>query len=287
MVVPARELGMSALTVADQATPCAVCGGMHEALEVPLLSRLWVYTNYDCNLACSYCLVSSSPTAPRRALPLETFRRVIDEALELGCAEVFLTGGEPAILPDLPAMIAHATPRLRTTVLTNGMLWRGSRLARLEEVNHPNLTLQISLDSGTPDLHDYYRGAGTWAKTVAGITDLRARGFHVRTGTTETLQSRRRLDDLVGFLSTLGIPPEDQIVRPLARRGESTHGAVLGRQDLVPELTVDRDGVYWHPIGPTDDLRVSDTIFPLRDAALRIEGMWQEMGGLRRARVFQ
>src|SRR2546430_1528393 len=245
---------------------CAVCGQVHPELDTPLLSRLWVYTNYDCNLHCSYCLVSSSPSTPRRGLPLETFCRLIDEAVALGCAEVFLTGGEPAIVPHIGAMIAYATPRLRTTMLTNGMLWKGPRIARLEAVNHPSLTLQVSLDSGTPDLHDYYRGAGTWAKTVDGIKTLRARGFRVRTGTTETMHSRRRLRELEDFLTSIGIPPEDQLVRPLARRGASRHGAVLEMHDLVPELTVDVDGVYWHPVAPTDDMRLTPTIFPLRAA---------------------
>ncbi len=274
-------------TTMSRVVPCAICGQIHEGMEEPLLSRLWVYTNYDCNLACRYCLVSSSPTTARRGLPLETFRRLVDEAYELGCQEVFLTGGEPAILPHLPEMIAYATQWMRTTVLTNGMLWRGARLARLAAVNHPNLTLQISVDSGTPDLHDYYRGAGTWAKTVAGIRLLREQGFRVRTGTTETLHTRRRLEELTTFLTDLGIPFEDQIVRPLARRGASRHGAVLAREDLVPELTVDVDGVYWHPVGPTEDLRISDTIFPLRDVVARAEQLWHEMGGRRKARIFR
>jgi MoaA/NifB/PqqE/SkfB family radical SAM enzyme len=260
---------------------------MHEGMEEPLLSRLWVYTNYDCNLQCSYCLVSSSPATARRGLPLETFRRLVDEASDLGCREIFLTGGEPAILSHLPEMIAHATRSMRTTVLTNGMLWRGARLARLAAVNHPNLTLQISLDSGTPDLHDYHRGAGTWAKTVAGIRLLGEHGFRVRTGTTETLHTQRRLEELAAFLIGLGVPPEDQVVRPLARRGASRHGAVLAQEDLVPELTVDVDGVYWHPVGPSEDLRISDSIFPLHEAAARAEQLWHEMGGRRKARIFR
>lgn len=266
---------------------CPICGLPHEGMEAQLLSRLWIYTNYDCNLACSYCLVSSSPSTPHRGLPLDTFTRLIDEAISLGCEEVFLTGGEPAIVPHLPEMIAYAVPRLRTTLLTNGMLWRGTRLARLVKVNHPNLTLQISLDSGAPDLHDYHRGAGTWARTVEGIRLLRERGFHIRTGTTETLHTRRRLRQLADFLTSIGIPPEDQIVRPLARRGASQHGAVLEREDLVPELTVDVDGVYWHPVGPSDDLRLSRTIFPLREVAVLAERLWHEMGGRRQARVFR
>ena len=36
----------------------------HAVVELP--SRVWIYTNYDCNLQCSYCLAYSSPRAPRR-----------------------------------------------------------------------------------------------------------------------------------------------------------------------------------------------------------------------------
>ena len=189
---------------------------------------------------------------------------------------------EAGIVPHLPEMIAYATPWIRTTLLTNGMLWRGARLERLAAVNHPNL----SLDSSTLDLHDYPRGAGTWAKTVAGIRLLRERAFRVRTGTTETLHTRRRLEELTAFLADLGIPPEDQIVRPLAMRGVSKHGASLSREDLVLELTVDLDGVYWHPI-MGDDLRISDTAFPFRQAMERAERLWHEMGGCRSAQIFR
>ena len=28
------------------------------------LWKLWIYTNYDCNLRCSYCVAKSSPNTP-------------------------------------------------------------------------------------------------------------------------------------------------------------------------------------------------------------------------------
>jgi hypothetical protein len=41
----------------------------------------------------------------------------------------------------------------------------------------------------------------------------------------------------------------------------------LGRADLVPEITITTDGVYWHPVGAEDeDLLVTRTIFPLASA---------------------
>src|SRR5688572_19152378 len=94
--------------------------------------KLWLYTNYDCNLRCAYCVAKSSPNAPRRALGLATVTRLVDEAVALGFDHVFFTGGEPFILNDIYDMLAYASARVTTTVLTNAMILRGSRLERLK-----------------------------------------------------------------------------------------------------------------------------------------------------------
>ena len=41
----------------------------------------------------------------------------------------------------------------------------------------------------------------------------------------------------------------------------------LSRADLVPEVTLTSEGVYWHPVGATDpDFFVSAQCFPLAQA---------------------
>lgn len=234
--------------------------------------KLWVYTNFDCNLRCAYCVAESSPAAPRRALGVETIRRVVDEAVALGFQEVFFTGGEPFLLDDIYDTLAYAAPRLKTTVLTNGMLMKGARLERLRAVAHPNLTVQVSLDGGRAEHHDAYRGAGTWIKTVKGIRALQAAGFRVRLGTTETPANSAHLDELDQFRAALGIPAADHFVRPLARRGFAREGTEVSAATLVPEVTVTAGGVYWHPLASpgSDDLLVSAEIFPLAAAVARI-----------------
>jgi len=57
--------------------------------------RLWVYTNFHCNLACDYCCVESSPSAAPRVIAVDEFERLVGEAVDAGVAELFLTGGEP------------------------------------------------------------------------------------------------------------------------------------------------------------------------------------------------
>ena len=86
------------------------------------LWKSWLYTNFDCNLRCSYCVAKSSPNAPRRALGMANVTRLVDEAVELGFSEIFFTGGEPFILKDIYEMLDYASARVRTTVLTNAMM---------------------------------------------------------------------------------------------------------------------------------------------------------------------
>lgn len=237
---------------------------------VPLpafLWKLWLYTNYDCNLKCSYCVAKSGPNAPRRALGVKNVQRLVDEAVSLGFSDIFFTGGEPFILGDIYDMLAYSARRVKTTVLTNAMLLRGMRLEKLvalaKEVPAENFIVQVSLDGGRPEDHDAYRGKGTWEKTVEGISLLQERGFRVRIGTTETPVNSPHLDELCQFHRSLGIPDEDHFIRPLAKRGYSREGLELDVNNLVPEVTANLDGIFWHPLSTDADMLVSRKLFPL------------------------
>jgi MoaA/NifB/PqqE/SkfB family radical SAM enzyme len=233
--------------------------------------KLWIYTNYDCNLRCSYCVAKSSPNAPRRAIGLANANRLVDEAVALGFTDVFFTGGEPFILNEIYAMLAYASARVRTTVLTNAMILRGARLDQLTAIANDNLIVQVSLDGGEAAHHDAYRGAGTWAKTVEGIKLLQERGFRVRLSTTETPANTPHLEQICTFHRGLGIPDEDHFIRPLAKRGYSKEGLELGMGNLVPELTANLDGVFWHPLSTDSDMQVAKKIFPLSNAYERVK----------------
>jgi MoaA/NifB/PqqE/SkfB family radical SAM enzyme len=228
--------------------------------------KLWLYTNFDCNLRCSYCVARSSPAAPRRALGLEDANRLVDEAVELGFSDVFFTGGEPFILNDIYEMLRYASERVRTTVLTNGMLLRGRRLERLAGIAGPNLLVQVSLDGARPEDHDPYRGDGSWVKTVEGIRLLQERGLHIRLSTTITPVNTGRLEAICEFHRSLGIPEEDHFMRPLAKRGFSSEGLELSLTNLAPEITATIDGIFWHPLSTDADMQISRSLFPLADA---------------------
>jgi pyruvate-formate lyase-activating enzyme len=228
----------------------------------PVGSRLWLYTNFDCNLHCDYCCVRSSPKVPRRELGLARVRRIASEAAEIGVSEIFVTGGEPFLLADIGEILASCTAAAPTTVLTNGMLLAGRRLQKLRSLPSDRLTLQISLDSPTPELHDRHRGTGTWLRAWQGIQCARREGFRVRLAA--TVSTDREAEEFRHFLDEQKIGEEDRVIRRIALRGFAAEGVAIARNDLAPEITITAEGVYWHPVGATDaDMLVTPDIFPL------------------------
>jgi MoaA/NifB/PqqE/SkfB family radical SAM enzyme len=237
-----------------------------------LLDRLWIYTNYDCNLSCSYCVAQSFVGSERKGLDLSQVYQLIDEAVEIGMAHLFLTGGEPFILHDIFEMIAYGLERMHVTVLSNGILLKGRRLEQLKALSpRERVTIQISLDGSNAATHDFYRGHGSWQKAIDAIQRLKADGFHVRLGTTQTPEKHQDLVAMCQLHRSLDIPDEDHIIRPLVRRGFSAKGMAISLPALEPEVTVNRDGVYWHPIATDPDLLISPRLFPLGDAVDQVK----------------
>jgi hypothetical protein len=243
----------------------------------PVGSRLWVYTNFNCNLHCDYCCVRSSPTAPRRELGLARVQRIAREAAELGVKEIFVTGGEPFLLEDIGEILLSCAAAAPTTVLTNGMLFIGRRAQSFRALPRDRIVLQISLDSATSQLHDLHRGPGTWARTHEGIQRARAQGFRVRLAA--TVSTDAEAEAFRQFLDEEKIAAEDRVIRRIALRGSASEGVAVSRADLVPEVTVTADGVYWHPVGAEDaDLLVTRDIFPLSDSFAAVRRAFDHEG---------
>ena len=250
-------------------------------------SRLWLYTNFDCNLNCDYCCVRSSPKAERRALGLARVQRIASEAAELEIREIFVTGGEPFLLLDIGKILIACAAAAPTTVLTNGMLFKGSRLAALRSLPRDRVTVQISLDSPTPERHDRHRGRGTWARALRGIEQARGEGFRVRLAA--TVASDDEAEEFCELLDSQQIGKEDRVIRRVALRGFATEGVALARADLVPEVTITAEGVYWHPVGAEDsDMLVTRDIFPLAEAFAAVRRAFEGESDHRRrlARIF-
>ena len=240
--------------------------------ELP--GRVWIYSNYHCNLACSYCLTESSPRSERRQLTADQMLDVAAQAKALGFTGLGVTGGEPLLLPWIPEVVAAMADHLPVVLLTNGTLFGGERIERAAALAHADVAVQISLDSHLPDVNDMARGPDNFDKVVDAVPRLIGRGIRVRIATTTSgpLDSPL-LDPLRDLVRSLGVRDEDHLVRPIVRRGRADEreiGVFAVARDIPSELTIAADGAFWGSFGPTvragrldTDLLLTRTILPL------------------------
>jgi sulfatase maturation enzyme AslB (radical SAM superfamily) len=152
-------------------------------VELTALDTLWFQVaGTVCNLACTHCFVSCSPTnRTHDFLSLETVERTLEEAVALGVKEYYFTGGEPFLNPDMEAIIGATLAVGPVTVLTNGLLLdpeRCARLAALSEGSDYSLDLRVSLDGMTAEANDAIRGEGVFDRAMEGIRNLVEAGLN-------------------------------------------------------------------------------------------------------------
>jgi hypothetical protein len=82
-----------------------------------------------------------------------------------------------------------------------------------------------------------------------------------------TVASDEEAEEFRRFLDAHEIGEDDRVIRRIALRGSAAQGIALARADLLPEITITADGVYWHPVGAEDgDLFVTRDILPLAES---------------------
>lgn len=150
------------------------------------LDTLWFNTGTLCNITCANCYIESSPRNDRLAyMTLAEVEAILDDLAGHGLAtgEIGFTGGEPFMNKQAPAMMACALERgFQVLVLTNAMqpMQRPAvekALLDMRARHGERLTLRVSLDHHSPQLHEKERGPGTFDVSLAGIDWLARSGF--------------------------------------------------------------------------------------------------------------
>jgi len=213
---------------------CPTCAIAEQVTFNPIFStpvhapyKADVALTYGCNNGCAHCY-----NEPHRftmaSLLLDDWFRVFDKLAAIGIPHIILTGGEPTLHPDLPAIIRHADELgLIVGMNTNGrLLSHAPTMAALAEagLNH----VQITLETCRADVHDAMVGApGAFAQTVRGIENALASGVHTITNSTLTRRNVQDAVAIVEFLHGLGL-------RTFAMNGMIYAGGGFDDPDAIP-----------------------------------------------------
>jgi molybdenum cofactor biosynthesis enzyme MoaA len=214
------------------------------------LDTLWLQVAGTlCNLQCTHCFISSSPTNYAHGMmSLAEVRPYLEEAERLGVREYYLTGGEPFLNREILEIIEAALALGPVTVLTNGVLIRSETAARLRALSDASpysLDLRVSIDGADAAANDPIRGQGTFDRIVAAIGRLARAGLNPVVTVTEAcegaLSSQGRAAWLA-FLKRCGLAQPRLKVMPLLRLGaEATRSRAYAEWESLRGRTLTSD----------------------------------------------
>lgn len=165
---------------------------------------LHLYIIDQCNLRCRHCALAAGPLLGTW-LEANTAYRLIDEAVDANVEAIAFSGGEPLLHPDIMDLLAHTAGRTNTLLATNGTLINRRVAGKLAELG---VSVQISLDGATAEVHDAIRGRGAFARTWQGIERLQSAGIgeHLALNVTLMRPNIGQVREFVDLAATRGIP---------------------------------------------------------------------------------
>ena len=191
---------------------------------------LWFNTGTLCNITCANCYIESSPTNDRLVyLSTADVTDFLDQLEDRNWGAREIGFGEPFMNPEMVDLARVSLERgYEVLILTNAMLpmMRPSVRAGLAALNaaHPGkLTLRISVDHHSAELHDKERGKGAFARTLKGMDWLRDTGIRM-TVAGRTMWHETEADARAGYAALY------------AERGYAIDAAHPGETVLFPEM---------------------------------------------------
>jgi MoaA/NifB/PqqE/SkfB family radical SAM enzyme len=147
-----------------------IAGIETENLSIELTTR--------CTNECSHCFARAGRiNSPE--LSFDAAQEIVGEGLSIGFRHLHLTGGEPLLWPRLISLLERAVTSGYETVFinTNGALLVPEMARRLAGFGD-RLFLSISLQ-GPEDVHDRFRGEGSYQKALQGVRNALDAGLQV------------------------------------------------------------------------------------------------------------
>ena len=143
------------------------------------LASLRLSVTDRCNLRCRYCMPEDEYVwLPRESiLTFEELERVVRVFARLGVRKVRLTGGEPLLRHDLPALVRLIAPipDIEDLALTTNGLLLAKQAAALRAAGLQRVT--VSLDTLRPERMLAFAKSARHGDVIAGIRAARDAGF--------------------------------------------------------------------------------------------------------------
>ncbi len=131
---------------------------------------------YSCPLQCPYCSNPIDYADHTHELSTDEWRRVFTEARAMGAVQLGLSGGEPLIRKDLPALVEHARELgYYTNLISSGYGLTEEKIVELKMAGLDHI--QISIQAPEKTLNNYLAGTDSYEQKKTAAQLIKQHGY--------------------------------------------------------------------------------------------------------------
>lgn len=150
-----------------------------------------------CNLRCQYCFASAHNNMNQHQLTLKDIEIIAAKLKSINASAIIVIGGEPLTRKDIVKLLEliYSFEFREIGLTTNGTLLSDEIAAQI--ASYVSWVI-VSVDGGSSEIHDFFRGKGNFAKTLQGINSLKKAG--IKDIKIRMVACRQNIDDVSNFI---------------------------------------------------------------------------------------
>jgi len=242
------------------------------------INSIFIHITNKCNLHCKHCYYPNEGLHVTSELQNSEIEKFIESFSQSGGKFVTLSGGEPLLRMDLLNKIISNNKNISFNVLTNGTLIDDEIAGIFKD---HNVTVQISIDGSTEDMHDSIRGKGSFNAAIKGIETLVRFGMAEKLTISTTIMRSNisDLENIVHLAKHLGVSQVRFI--PLRKEGRACR-SWPGLKQSISSKSCEHfyEYVFQHAREDFPDMKISTAVcgFLLDKKAFNDNGHWCPIG---------
>jgi radical SAM protein with 4Fe4S-binding SPASM domain len=268
------------------------------AVEKPAEEGMWskrvyfdapLFIQFDCtnrcNLRCKHCVTKSGEPLGEELSTAEALN-LIRNLAEKGVFQIGFSGGEPLTRPDIFTLMEETKNKgMKVQITTNATLVNDEIADRLSKLDP--ITVGVSVEGGSKESYEYFRGEGNFERFVQGVKTLRSHGLPVKFKSAISRINLGEIDSIIKLAVELDVQAVDMFLFYPQGRGKKLIDEKLGpdeikdflkilsqrRRELEGTVSIDVDdkpnaflvdpslshstcgaGVYWAEVLPTGEV---------------------------------
>ena len=209
-----------------------------------------------CNLDCRMCYVhlNGEQMKNEKVLPVEFWKKIAKDAIEMGMRKAALSGGECLVYPGFDELYLYLHSfGVEISVFTNGILLDEKRVEFFKK--HPPKLIQVSLYGSDEETYEEVTGHRQFSRVIRNIRNADKNGLPVMIAITPSRYTVGKGEDIVRTAHGLGIPVKINYALIEPREGTDRKGndieAPLDEYVRMNKLNAELNGMDIMPVDET------------------------------------